>query len=185
MARIDPDDDDALLKAAGEGSQTAFNRLVQRHAPRLHAVAQRYGCTSADADEIVQDVFWRVWKHSSKWQPGAARASTWLYRLAVNRTIDSRRATGRRPEDPIEEGQDFQDHTATVEQVLDDQQQLKAMRSAISRLPDRQRLAIILSTQQEKSNFEIAEILGISEGAVEQLLVRARRTLRESYRSLT
>ncbi|MGI9503856.1 MAG: RNA polymerase sigma factor [Geminicoccaceae bacterium] len=177
-------DDDSLLAAAGEGDQTAFNQLVQRHAPRLHAVARRYGCSDADADEIVQDAFWRAWKSAGNWRPSAAKVSTWLYRVAVNRIIDHRRTLGRRSEDALDDGPDIADNTANAEKALDDRQCLAAMRAAIAELPDRQRMAIILSTQQGKSNGEIAEILGSSEGAVEQLMVRARRMLREKYRRL-
>ena len=177
-------DDDALLVSAGRGDQAAFNRLVQRHAPRLHAVARRYGCSEADADEIVQDTFWRVWKSARKWQPGAAKVSTWLYRLAANRTIDYRRMEGRRRSDPLGEDQDFEDETANAERSLGDRQRLSSMQAAIAKLPDRQRMAIILSAQHDKSNAEIAKILGSSEGAVEQLMVRARKTLRDQYRRL-
>ena len=60
----------------------------------------------------------------------------------------------------------------------------RTMQAAIAELPDRQRMAIILSAQQDKSNAEIAEILGSSEGAVEQLIVRARKKLRDQYRRL-
>ena len=183
MSREDPDDD-ALLVAAGAGDQVAFNRLVQRHAPRLYALARRYGCAEADAEETVQDTFWRAWKTAGAWRPGGAKVSTWLYRVAVNRIIDRRRASTRRPEDPIPDGQDFVDGAATPEQALAARQRLAALGAAIAQLPDRQRMAIILSTQQGRSNAEIAHILGVREGAVEQLMVRARKALRERYRRL-
>jgi len=140
-------------------------------------VARRYGCNEADADEIVQDTFWRAWKAAKKWQPGGAKVSTWLYRLAANRTIDYRRVEGRRRADPLGEDQDFEDETANAERSLGDRQRLSSMQAAIAELPDRQRMAIILSAQQD-------EILGSSEGAVEQLMVRARKTLRDRYRRL-
>ena len=177
-------DDDALMVSVGRGDQTALNRLIQRHAPQLHAVARRYGCRDGEADEIVQDIFWRVWTSAKRWQPGAAKVSTWLYRLAANRTIDYRRAEVRRRTDPLDEDQEFEDEAANAERSYGDRQRLSAMQAAIAELPDRQRMAIILSVQQEKSNAEIAEILGSSEGAVEQLMVRARRTLRDRFRRL-
>ena len=177
-------DDESLLVSVGKGDQTAFNRLVQRHAPRLHAVARRYGCSEADADEIVQDTFWQVWKSARKWQPGAAKVSTWLYQLVANRAIDYLRAAGRRRTHPLGEGLHVEDETANAERSYGDRQRLSAMQAAVAELPDRQRLAIILSAQQGKSNTEIAAILECSEGAVEQLMVRARKTLRDRYRRL-
>ena len=179
-------DDDALLAASGEGDQIAFNRLVQRHAPQLYAVARRYGCSDADADEIVQDTFWNAWRTAHRWKPGGARVATWLYRVAVNRILDHRRAKGRRREDVLAEGLEIADPLLSPpEQKVGDRQRLRAMQAEIATLPDRQRMAILLSVQQDKSNAEIARILGCSEGAVEQLMVRARRTLRATYRRLT
>jgi len=77
-----------------------------------------------------------------------------------------------------------EDETANAERSYGDRQRLSAMQAAVAELPDRQRLSIILSAQQGKSNTEIAAILECSEGAVEQLMVRARKTLRDRYRRL-
>lgn len=178
-------DDDALMLAAGGGDTLAFNRLVQRHAPRLFAVARRQGCSEADADDIVQDTFLRAWHAAGRWRPGGAQVSTWLYKVAVNRIIDHRRAAGRRPEDGLAEGQDFADTQPTPEQALGERQRLAVLQAGIAALPRRQRMALILTVQQGKTLAESAEILGCTEGAVEQLRVRARRALREQYRSLT
>ncbi len=178
------EDDEMLVAAAGRGDEQAFNRLVQRHAPRLHAVVRRHIGSSDDADEIVQDAFWKAWKASSRWQPGGARFSTWLYRVAVNRSIDHLRATRRRREVTVDEVPDALDASAGADAAADQRQILGLMRQAIDQLPDRQRLAVLLSTGEEKSNAEIALIMESSEGAVEQLLVRARRSLRKTYRDL-
>lgn len=177
-------DDDTLLAAMGKGDQQAFNQLVQRHSPRLHAVIRRYTRSADDADEIVQDVFWQVWKSSSNWQPNKAKFSTWLYKVAVNRSIDELRKRKRRLDQTVDELPDIETDEATGEQRLDDSQMLDLMQKAIDQLPSKQRLAILLSTNEEKSNGEIADIMDTTEGAVEQLLVRARRTLREKYREL-
>lgn len=178
------EDDAALFLAAGDGDQVAFNRLVQRHAPRLFAVAKRYGCSDADADEIVQDTFWRAWRAASGWRADGAKVSTWLYRVAVNRIVDYRRAAGRRAEEGLDEERPIADAAATPEQALGDRQRLAAMRAAIDTLPERQRMAMILTTQQDMSVSEVAEALDATEGAVEQLMVRARRTLRDRHRRL-
>ena len=176
-------DDDALMAAAGQGDERAFNRLVQHYAPRLHAVARRYTGSDADADEIAQDTLWRAWKAAPDWQAGDAKLSTWLYRVAVNLSID--RLRRRRPDAGADAVDALADEAAGTDTALADRQLLALMRAAIDRLPENQRMAIILSVQQDLSNSEIAETLGSSEGAVEQLLVRARRSLRKSYRSLT
>lgn len=178
------EDDEMLVAAAGRGDERAFNRLVQRHAPRLHAVVRRHVGSSDDADEIVQDAFWRAWRASPRWQPGGARFSTWLYRVAVNRAIDHLRAARRRQEVTVDEMPEAPAASAGGDTAADNRQILGLMRQAIDQLPERQRLAVLLSTGEEKSNAEIALIMESSEGAVEQLLVRARRRLRKTYRDL-
>ncbi len=178
------DDDEALVAAAGRGDQQAFNRLVQRHAPRMHAIVRRYVGSPDDADEIVQDTFWKAWKSLPDWRPGGAKFSTWLYRVAVNRSIDHLRTTRRNREVVVDEDVEIEVAAADSGDSVDQRQTLRLMRQAINRLPDRQRLAILLSTQEEKSNVEIAQIMESSEGAIEQLLVRARKSLRKTYREL-
>jgi RNA polymerase sigma-70 factor (ECF subfamily) len=176
-------EDDRLIVAAGQGDERAFNRLVAAHAPRVHAVARRYLASNADAEDVAQEVFWRVWRSASSWRPGGAQFSTFLYRVTVNICID--RARRRRRNVPVEEADEIADAGASAEGSLADRQILGAMRKAIAALPERQRIAIILSVQQQLATREIAAAMKISEGAVEQLLVRARRSLKERYGELT
>ncbi len=178
-------DDDQLLAETGKGNQRAFNLLVQRHSPKLHAIVKRYVRSTEDADEVVQEAFWQVWKTAEQWKPGEARFSTWLYRVAVNRSIDRLRKDKRRSETAVGELPDMESSAARADVVVEDRQSLTIMQQAIDRLPDKQRLAVMLSTHEEQSNAAIAVIMGGSEGAVEQLLVRARRSLRDIYRELS
>lgn len=178
-------DDDQLLAETGKGNQRAFNLLVQRHSPKLHAIVKRYVHSTEDADEVVQEAFWQVWKTAEQWKPGEARFSTWLYRVAVNRSIDRLRKDKRRFETTVAELPDMEESAARADVVVESRQSLTIMQQAIDRLPDKQRLAVMLSTHEEQSNAAIAVIMGGSEGAVEQLLVRARRSLRDIYRELS
>lgn len=180
------DGDDALMAAVGSGDERAFNRLVHRHAPRTYAVARRYLGNPADADEATQEVFWRVWQSARRWRPESARLGTWIYRITVNVCIDRKRSGRRRAETFAEtEMPDAADESAGPEERLAARQRLGAILAGISSLPDDQRMALVLSVQQNLSNREIAAAMATSEGAVEQLLVRARRALRAVHRSLT
>ncbi len=163
------------------GDERAFATLTRIHADQVHGLARRFTGNASDAEEIAQEVFWTVWKSAKKWQPGNARFATWLYRVTLNKCIDwDRRQRVRRffflpaPEDLI-------DDSPGADQSVEDRDSLALIRRSILRLPARQRAAILLSSQLEKSNKEIAAILEISPGAVEQLLVRARRTLRACF----
>ncbi|MEM9355297.1 MAG: sigma-70 family RNA polymerase sigma factor [Pseudomonadota bacterium] len=173
--------DDRLMAAAGRGDEQAFNRLLQRHSSRVHAVVMRYVQRTDYADEIVQDAFWKAWQASAGWKPGRAKFSTWLYRVAVNRAIDYLRNNRRYEDVDVDDVSD----TAVQADEFDNHQILSEVLSAIEQLPDRQRLALVLSVQEAKTNAEIAHIMDCSHGSVEQLLVRARRSLRKKLRDLT
>lgn len=178
------DEDDELMLATANGDAVAFNRIVQRHAPGLHAlVTHRLGNTS-DADDIVQEAMWRAWRNADKWQPGRARLGTWLFRVAVNLMIDRYRKNKNRAEQGLDQMPDTASDTVSAERALSDRQQLNRLETALAELPERQQTAIHLSARQEMSNAEIAEILETTEGAVEQLLVRARRRLRDEFRRM-
>lgn len=180
------DGDEALMEAVGRGDERAFNRLVSAHAPRTYAVARRFLGNHADADEVTHEVFWRVWQSAGRWRAGGGRVSTWLYRITANACLDRKRSAGRRPEVTAEfAATDPADPAPGADTRIAARQTLAAMLGGVSDLPDDQRLALILSVQQNLSNREIAAVMATSEGAVEQLLVRARRKLRTVHRSLT
>lgn len=180
------DTDAGLMAATARGDEQAFRRLITRHAPRSYAIARRYLSGHADADAATQEVFWRVWQAASRWQPGAATVSTWLYRVTVNVCIDRVRSEKRRmPHAAVPDLPDVPDPAANPEEAYAARQHLAAILEGISSLPGDQRMAIVLSVQQGLSNRDIAAAMEVSEGAVEQLLVRARRTLRVIHRSMT
>jgi RNA polymerase sigma-70 factor (ECF subfamily) len=179
-------DDDALIEAAKGGDEQAFDRLIRRHAPRTHAVARRVLGNDADADDATQEVFWRAWQALARWRPGEAKLGTWLYRITVNVCLDRHRRT-RRTAEVVDETSmaEAGDPAPGQEQRLAGRQALAAVLAAVSRLSADQRMALVLSVQQNLSNREVAAAMGTSEGAVEQLLVRARRALRQVHRSIT
>ncbi|MCG8562058.1 MAG: sigma-70 family RNA polymerase sigma factor [Hyphomicrobiales bacterium] len=174
----DEDDDETLVLAVAKGSEAAFARLVSRHSASVYALARRFTGNDGDTDDLTQEIFWKLWTRAAHWRPGEARFSTWLYRVAVNHCIDWDRKRRWRRWLPLAEVAEVADDGVAVDRQLEAQQALAEIRSAILKLPAKQRAALLLSVQQEKSNRDIAEIMQTSEGAVEQLLVRARRTLR-------
>jgi hypothetical protein len=92
------DGDAELLQAIAGGDRSAFDRLSRRHLDRAYGVALRMTGSRADAQDVVQDVFLRLWQRPDAWRPGQAQFSTWLYRVVVNRCLDlKRRPKGHRP----------------------------------------------------------------------------------------
>lgn len=171
-------EDEALLSACGRGDEAAFARLVRKHGARVHALALRMIGSPADAEEVAQEAFWRVWSTAARWQAGGAQFSTWLYRIVVNLCIDRQRRARIRRLVQLDEGIDMADPAAGADRVGEDRRALTVVLAAVGRLPERQRAALLLSADGELSNKGIAEALGTTEKGVESMLVRARRTLR-------
>jgi RNA polymerase sigma-70 factor, ECF subfamily len=177
--------DDELMRRAGRGDRAAYTRLVERHLPRAVALATRIAGSRGDAEEIVQEAFLRTWLKAPEWRdesaPGGARFTTWLTRVVVNLCIDRRRK-------PVMSSLDLAAELPSsdpggFELVAQGETRARVL-TALSELPERQRAALTLCHWDGMSNTEASDVLGISVGALESLLVRARRTLRESLADL-
>ncbi|MEL6335633.1 MAG: sigma-70 family RNA polymerase sigma factor [Pseudomonadota bacterium] len=170
-----------IMTAIAEGDRGALMRLMDRHSRGLRGVAARFLGNEEEAEEVVQDVFIRVWRKAHRYDPAQAAVSTWLYRIAVNLCIDrQRRRTFRQIVGLEEVVEDLADPTPSAEVQVADRARLAAARQAITALPGRQRMALLLAVVAEFSTVEIAAAMETSAGSVEQLLVRARRSLRGS-----
>lgn len=171
--------DDELLVKAGSGDGRAYGALVDRHLRRMLALARRMTGNATEAEDVAQEAFLRVWQKASAWRRGDAQFSTWLYRVVVNLCLDRRR---RKPFAPIEAAGDPPDPAPGAELRLVEDERSRIVAEELRALPDRQRAALVLSYYEELSNVDAAEVLGISVSALESLLVRARRALRERLR---
>ncbi|MGQ4272504.1 sigma-70 family RNA polymerase sigma factor [Terrihabitans sp. B22-R8] len=170
--------DEELIAAAGAGDAAAFAVLTRRHAPRINVLASRFLGSANDAEDVVQEAFWRAWKAMPDWRFGEAQFSTWLHRVAVNLCIDRQRRARLRRFLPFADAFDPPADDAGPDRRVAASAELEAVMSDVRNLPDRQRAALLLSIDGERSNAEIGQVLSVSEKAVESLLVRARRTLR-------
>ena len=170
------DPDLPLLHRIAAGDAEACRALVDRHLAVLHATASRLLGDPAEADDVCQEVFLSAWQAARSWQPGRARFRTWMLRVATNACHDRHRR--RRPQDP--EALDALESLAPDPEqrtTLDEREQ--RLRAALAELPERQRAAIVLCHFDDCSQAEAAGILEISEEALESLLARGRRRLRE------
>ena len=171
-------DDETLVALIAAGDQRAFAAIVRRHGGRLRAVALRFAGGASEADDIVQDTFVRFWRTAKRWQPGGPPLGAYLMRIAVNRAIDGDRKRKVRRFFGLEDADEIADPDPPADDRMAGKSDLGAVVADVKQLPTRQRAAILLAADGERSNAEIAGIMDLSEGAVEQLLVRARRTLR-------
>lgn len=176
------DSDDALAMRAGRGDRLAASRLIARHSARVFAVCLRMMGDRASAEDAAQETFLKLWRSADRWRPGRAKFETWLYRVAANACID--RLRQRRPEAPVEEAPEIADEAPLADQGLVAAERRRAVDAALAALPDRQRIAIVLCHYQELSNADAAAALDVSVDALESLLARARRSLKESLAPL-
>lgn len=152
--------------------------LVHRYQDRVRALAYRLTGRWADADDVAQETFLRVYRSAGSYQPTAA-LWTWLYRIVVNLCLDRAKRPRLAPleHDGVGETQGPADHLQRLEVQA-------AVRWQVQGLPKRQRVALVLHRFEGLGHREIAQAINCSESAVESLLVRAYATLREGLRDV-
>lgn len=169
------DSDDQLLARVAVGDPAATRAMVARKLPRLLSLAGRMLGDSAEAEDVAQEAFLRIWKQASRWRPGDARFDTWLHRVALNLCYDRLR---RRRELAFADPPDRADDGPGPDRGLLAADTGRRVGAALQSLPDRQREAIVLCHYQELGNIEAAAVMGVSVEALESLLGRGRRALR-------
>src|SRR3954468_4727715 len=135
----DPDAED--VAGAGRGDRAAAARLIARHGAKLLALARRMLGAEDQAEDVVQDVFLKLWTHAARWRPGAAKFETGLYRVALNACYDRWRRGGA---EPLEEAASVPDGSPAPNAGLDGGTLAAPVEAALATLPERQRPAILL-----------------------------------------
>jgi RNA polymerase sigma-70 factor, ECF subfamily len=173
--------DEELMLRVARGDRDACRLLVERHLRQVVAFAARVLASPSEAEDVAQEAFARVWTGAASWRPGVARFTTWLHRVVLNLCLDR---LARRREAPLEDAPEPADPAPTPAGQLEEADVTRVVTREIGCLPERQRTALALCHYQGLRNDEAAEIMGITVEAVESLLARARRTLRERLRPL-
>jgi RNA polymerase sigma-70 factor (ECF subfamily) len=171
--------DEALLELMRADDVEAYRALVERHMNRAFGVAMRVLKNPTDAEDVAQDAFVKAWTNRHRWEAGRAKFSTWLYRVVVNRCIDLRRLPREEWIDDVPEPADDAEDSVSL---IHRRQVYGRLEDALGRLPTQQRVAVVLSYYEDLSNAEIAEVMNTSVSAVESLLKRGRKGLREILR---
>jgi RNA polymerase sigma-70 factor (ECF subfamily) len=184
------DADWGLLARAAGGDGDAFTLLVERHQDRLVGLCARWLGEREEARDAAQEIFLKVFRHAAKAEP-RGQFFTWLYRIAINHCLNrlrrrkivrflslggmggDREASAGAPVAAFEPV----DGAPDAETALLARERWRRTREVLDRLPENQRVVVLLARFEGLSGREIAETLGISEGAVESRLVRAMRRL--------
>ena len=161
-------------------SRGAAQQLTEQLMPKIHAHAYYRLGNITDAEDVTQEAFLRLWKVAPKWKQDKAQVSTWLYRVVSNLCKDRyRRATLEGLISVQEPSNESQSPTSKIEEEI----RQKALYTAMSALPEGQRLAVQLRHIDELTNPQIAEIMGVSVEAIESLVARGKRKLTKILQS--
>lgn len=167
--------DEVLVARVANGDARAFRMLTDRHLDRTVTLARRVLGGAADAEDVAQEAFLRLWQHADRFRPAEARFSTWFYRITMNLCLDRKR---RPAHDTLENVPEPVDPALDAVALVERSELGRLVARAVDDLPERQRAAVSLCYDAGLSNAEAAAAMEVSVGALETLLVRARRALR-------
>ena len=190
----------ALVKLVERKNQAAFKKLLNMHLSGINRYTVRMIGNAANAEDITQEVFLRLWTRADSYKPEASKLSTWLHNIAHNLCIDYFRKNNRfiqdsseiyeteeslhltsvsgRPHGIATSGSDEPEHELAKKNRDHD------VKKALMTLPERQRSAIIMCHYQGVSNKDAAHIMEVSVDALESLLSRGRLKLRKLFLQL-
>ncbi len=172
------DEDTQLMLAFQAGDRAAFETLFRRYTPPLLNFLARMLQDRGRAEELSQDVFIRIYNAAERYEP-RSRFSTWMFGIARNLALnDLARAYRKRERQAVEPHElDYADPSPDAEADLAGRRLAASLEQALGRLPERQRAALLLRSEQGLGYQEIAEVLETSVSSVKSLLHRARETL--------
>ncbi len=179
-----------LLRRCQQGDQAALQVLFDRYQKLVYDVAYRMLGTHDDAEELVTEVFLRVWNGCRSFR-GQCRVTTWIYQITSNRCLDWIRSRRKRRSEALEDLvapeslADYQSGPADQpEQAYLKEEELQQLQEALGKLPAEDRLLVTLYHLQGHSYDEIHEITGIRHVNIKSKLFRARQRLKQHLTSL-
>ena len=198
MADAQKQDDETLTKAqqlalvdkARDGDMTAYEELVRRYQGRIYGLVYNMTSNKEDAEDLVQDVFVKAYKSLDKFQ-GKSSFYTWVYRIAVNRTINFiKRGKKKRTlslndtESGIERDPAYVELSSKESPIRDASiSEIKEkLNEALQKLSEKHRTVVVLHDIQGVPHDEIGKMLGCSSGTVRSRLFYARQQLQNELR---
>jgi RNA polymerase sigma factor (sigma-70 family) len=173
---------DALVHRSQRGDRVAFAELFRRHRGDVSRLVFRMLGPTADAEDVVQEVFLQVHKSLTEFR-GQAKFTTWLHRVTVNVVLMVRRAARSRP---VFSGEPLEDHEPDRGLLPDEdaarRSRISAFRRLLDKLPEKKRTVFILHEIEGKSPADIAELVDAPVLTVRTRLFYARRELAEMMR---
>ena len=184
--------DSEIIKQILQGDRNLFRILVEKYQPMVFRTCMGFLHHKDEADDLTQEIFIQAYQSLSQFK-GNSSFSTWIYRIAVNASLNKVRKSSKSyflqrfdSVFGIERNNEFSIPASELENpenILIQNEHKAWVQNALNSLPENQRTAIVLSKYDDLSQIEIAEIMNTTEGAVEALIQRAKANLREKLSS--
>jgi len=174
--------DETLINETSKKNELAFEELVKRYENQIVNLIYKYVNNTADAEELAQEVFLKVWKYANNFK-GKSKFSTWLYRIAVNTCLNFKKhkvSVFEFFDEKIQSAENNYLDSFKPDTLLEKNNSDIIVRNLIDNLPSNQKIALILSRFEGKSYKEIADIMEISVSSVESILFRAKQNLQQN-----
>jgi RNA polymerase sigma-70 factor (ECF subfamily) len=177
-----------LIEQVISGQKNSFVLLVEKYQAIVFRTCMGFTHNKDDADDLTQEVFIKAYQSLQSFK-AQSTFSTWLYRIAINTSLNHVRNNSKRS--IFERIEDFfgnvkvsnnipHNDSENPEQLLINEEHRNMVQKALALLPENQRTAIVLSKYDDLSQKEIAQIMDTTEGAVEALIQRAKANLRKN-----
>lgn len=170
--------DRKLLARVASGDQEAFAELSSKHLGAIVTYATRLTKSRTDAEDVAQETFLRAWQNAHRYE-ARSPAVAWLLTIARNAAIDRLRKKPRASLE-VDDARDRAPDSTKPSELLEKKDERARVEAALDALPERQKEALLLTHEQGLRPPEVAEILGVTVEAVESLLSRGRRALRQA-----
>lgn len=176
--------DEKIIELYSSGRQEeAFNGIVDTYAERLYWHVRRFLCSHEDTDDLLQDIFIKIWTALPSFR-GDARLFTWIYRVATNEVLNHLR------KNKVRAILSFESASGILEKKIDEDihfngnELQRELHKAIQRLPEKQRIVFNLRYFDELKYEDISEITGTSIGALKASYHHAYTKIKEDLKKI-
>ena len=184
--------DRELVQGIIDRDQAAFKELVETHQQLVIRTCYSLVHELEDARDLAQEVFIEIMKSASAFR-GTAKLSSWIYRIAVNKSLNHLKRSRRREaftlfsfqdRSGMERGEEVTTGNSSTDgdAVMEEKELKRALHMAINKLPENQKIAFTLHKYEELSYKEVAEVMHVSLSSVESLIHRAKLNLQKILR---
>jgi RNA polymerase sigma-70 factor, ECF subfamily len=172
---------ESIIVEAKNGDCNAFKKIVHDHQSYAYALAFRFLCDEADAEDVVQEAFVRIWRHLKDFDT-KRKFTTWMYRIVINLCYDKADSNKRRKRVHTSLDDGIHTEESTGDMTWEADYTSKEIAEFIKRIADglaeKQRMIFLLRDMQDLSIREVSDITGLSEASVKTNLFYARTNIR-------